>query len=189
MGFVVIIDGNIGSGKSTLLKKLSSTFTVVFEKIDEWPLEQFYKEPSKYAFDLQCKILYSMPLPTYDYCIHERCPQSSNYVFWKHLVDTYQVTKKEEEMYQALYALNEWKSNVYIYLRCSPEKCFENIKTRTQTGDSEIDIKYLKAIHSAYEDFIKHVPNVHIVDAEQDENTVYNNVCDILGCRRHRHCT
>lgn len=188
MGFVVVIDGNIGSGKSTLLKKLSSAFTVVYERINEWPLDEFYKNPKKWAFALQCKILHTMPRPTHDYCIHERCPQSSNFVFWKHLVDTYQASKKEDDMYQTLYSLNEWKSDVYIYLRCSPEKCFENIKHRVQSGDNDITLKYLKDIHESYENFIRHVPNVKIVDAEQDEQTVYNNVCDILGCQR-RHCT
>ncbi len=180
---IVVIDGNIGSGKSTLLKKLSSAFTVVTEKIDEWPLEEFYSDPSRWALALQIKILQTMARPTVD-CIHERCPQSSNYVFWKHMVDTNQVSAHENTIYQDLYARMEWKSDMYIYLRCSPEKCFQNIKKRVQDGDSSVTLEYLHSIHDKYEEFVKRVPNVKIVDADQDETTVYNNVSDILGCRK-----
>lgn len=182
---IIVIDGNIGSGKSTLLRKLASSFTVVTEKIHDWPLEQFYSDPSRWAFALQVKILQSMGKPSSDKTIiHERCPQSSNFVFWEHFVDTRQVTDVENKIYQDLYSVLEWKSDMYIYLRCSPEKCFQNVQKRVQVGDSDVNLEYLEQIHEKYEEFIKRLPNVHVVDADQDETTVYNNVCDILGCRR-----
>lgn len=183
---IVVVDGNIGSGKSTLLKKLSSAFHVVTEKIHDWPLDEFYNDPRRWAFTLQVKILQSMSRPddTGHTIIHERCPQSSNFVFWKHFVDSKQVTETENRVYQDVYAMLEWKSDIYIYLRCSPEKCFQNVQKRTQAGDSGVNLDYIRCIHERYEEFMKHLPNVCIIDADQDETTVYNNICDILGCRK-----
>ncbi len=181
---IAVVDGNIGSGKSTLLKNLSRSFNVVTEKIVKWPLEEFYKDPSRWAMALQIRILQTMTRPTYETCFHERCLQSSNYVFWKHFVDEGLVSKTEDEIYQDLYKKYEWKSDLYIYLRCSPEKCFENIQKRTQVGDASVSLEYLRKIHAKYEEFIQNIPNVIIIDAEQDESTVYNNVCSIIGCRQ-----
>jgi deoxyadenosine/deoxycytidine kinase len=182
---IIVVDGNIGSGKSTLLRNLSSKFTVVPEKIHDWPLEEFYKDPTRWAFALQVKILQTMPRPTCSgIVIHERCPQSSNFVLWKHLVDKGKVSATEDKIYQDLYAGMEWKSDVYIYMRCSPEKCFQNIHRRVQVGDTGITFEYIKSMHEKYENYVKQIPNVIIIDAEQDETQVYNNVCGIIGCLR-----
>jgi deoxyadenosine/deoxycytidine kinase len=156
----------------------------VTEKIEKWPLEEFYKDPSRWAMTLQIRILQTMSKPTYDMCFHERCLQSSNYVFWKHSMDEGLVSKIEDEIYQDLYKRFEWKSDMYVYLRCSPEKCFENIQKRTQTGDKSVSIEYIRKINTKYEEFIQNIPNVIIIDAEQDEKTVYDNVCSIIGCRQ-----
>lgn len=181
---IIVIDGNIGSGKSTLLSKLSSAFKVYKEPIQDWPLEEFYKDVRTWALPLQIQILTTMKKPkTDDICFYERCLQSSNFVFWKHLVETSQVSREHDKVYQDLYKLYEWKCDMYVYLRCSPEKCFDNISKRTQTGDSHINLEYLKSIHRNYEKFISKIPNVIIIDAEQDENTVYNNICNVIGCR------
>lgn len=185
---IVVVDGNIGSGKSTLLTKLSNSFKVIKEPIDDWPLEEFYKDPYTWALPLQIQILQTMKKPEYDgVCFHERCLQSSNFVFWKHLVETNQVPHKQNQVYQDLFKLYEWKCDMYIYLRCSPEKCFENISKRVQDGDSHVTLNYLKDIHKKYEDFVSTMPCAVIVDAEQDENTVYNNICKLIGCRLSPH--
>lgn len=182
---IVVVDGNIGSGKSTLLNKLASTFKVYKEPIQDWPLEEFYKDVRTWALPLQIQILQTMKKPTDDsVCFYERCLQSSNFVFWKHLVDTNQVPNEHNKIYQQIYKLYEWKCDVYVYLRCSPEKCFENISKRVQAGDTHITLEYLKDIHRNYEEFIKTIPSVVIIDAEQDETTVYNNICRLIGCRQ-----
>ena len=182
----IVIDGNIGSGKSTVLDNISRDYKVVKERISEWPLEEFYKDPCKWAFPLQIKILQTMTKPTAP-CFHERCLQSSKYVFWKHLVETTQVTHIEDVIYQDLFKKYEWECDVYVYLRCSPEKCLKNISKRIQDGDSHISLEYLQSIHEKYEEYVKTIPNVLIIDAEQDENSVYNNIFKVLGCLRQLH--
>jgi deoxyadenosine/deoxycytidine kinase len=183
---IVVIDGNIGSGKSTVLSRLSRLFKVVKEPISDWPLEEFYTDPYNWALPLQIKILQSMKKPETT-CFHERCLQSSNFVFWKHLVETNKVPSKHDPIYQELFKLYEWECDVYVYLRCSPEKCFENISKRVQDGDSHITLEYLKDIHTKYEEFVSTIPNALVIDAEDDENTVYNNICKLIGCRLSQH--
>lgn len=181
---IVVVDGNIGSGKSTVLEKLSTTHKVYKEPIHDWPLEDFYRDPSTWALPLQIQILQTMKKPE-EACFHERCLQTSNFVFWKHLVDTHVVTREKDKIYQDMYKLYEWKCDVYVYLRCSPEKCFENIKKRTQAGDTQITLEYLEAIHRNYETFVHTIPNAIIIDSEnQDESEVYNNICQVIGCRQ-----
>ena len=54
----VVIDGNIGSGKTTQLGLLEKTgYTVRREAIQDWPLEEFYKDPARWAFLLHTSIL------------------------------------------------------------------------------------------------------------------------------------
>jgi thymidylate kinase len=148
---IVIIDGNIGSGKSTQIKLLDNIgFRTRKEPIEKWPLKQFYEDPSRWAFVLQMKILETYCTPE-EVCIYERCMQSSKDVFWKHLVSSKVVTSVEDHIYREWYNRVEWKPDVIIYLRSTPEKCFERIQTRHQTGDGQISLDYLQSIHSNYE--------------------------------------
>ena len=54
----IVIEGNIGAGKTTQLGLLESRgWNVRREAIDQWPLEDFYKDPKRWAFLLHMKIL------------------------------------------------------------------------------------------------------------------------------------
>ena len=54
----IVIDGNIGVGKSTQLRLLEQVgYKVYREPIDDWSLELFYKDQSRWAFLLQMQIL------------------------------------------------------------------------------------------------------------------------------------
>lgn len=53
-----------------------------------------------------------------------------------------------------------------IYLRCTPEKCFERTKKRQREEESEIPLEYLTMIHNKHEEWFKTYPsdNVLIID-------------------------
>ena len=186
---IISIDGNIGCGKSTLIQLLKSKGVIITERIHEWPLEDFYKDPSRWALALQMKILQTMthPITTeYSFVFHERCLQSSNHVFWRHLLETKQVTRVEDEIYQDAFKKYEWSPDMIIYLRCSPEKCFDNIQKRHQVGDSSISYDYLKSLHEKYEECMKNVQGgVIVIDVDSlCETDVYNYVCNMIGFHR-----
>jgi deoxyadenosine/deoxycytidine kinase len=151
----VIVDGNIGSGKTTqieLLKKLG--FQTKKEPIEHWPLKQFYEDPPRWAFLLQMKILESYSDAPEGY-VYERCMTSSKDVFWKCMVDSGIASSIEDKVYEEWFHKVVWNPDVLIYLRSKPEKCFERIQTRHQTGDAKISLDYLQKIHSYYEDMHK----------------------------------
>lgn len=176
----IVIDGSIGSGKTTLLKKLSEIgYNVKYEAIDEWPLEEFYKDPERWTLALQLSIIKSMELPS-DGTIHERCIQTSNRVFFRLIRDSYNISDIDAQLYEYFYNKHVWIPDKHIYLKASPEKCFQNIQKRTQTGDSFVSLEYLKKLDSYYERFIQENPSILIVDAECDIETVFKNVCSLI---------
>lgn len=154
----IVIDGNIGAGKSTQLCLLESHgFKVRREPIAEWSLDLFYSNPSRWAFLLQMQILNSYSSDN-EYDVYERCPLSSNYVFWKNLVRHGTVTRDEDIIYQKYYEKMNWQPDLFIYLATTPEYVFGRIQSREQVGDSKITLDYLKELHESYSKFLKSVP-------------------------------
>ena len=47
---------------------------------------------------------------------------------------------------------NIWKSNLYIYLRSSPNKSLERINHRGRLNELNIDINYITDIHNLHEE-------------------------------------
>jgi hypothetical protein len=114
----VVIDGNIGSGKTTQLNLLEQKrWTVQREPIDNWPLELFYKDKSRWALLLQMKILQTLqPVETKDVIIYERCLLSTRYVFWEHLLQKKLVRPEENDVYCYQYDKDTWFPDLYIFL-------------------------------------------------------------------------
>jgi deoxyadenosine/deoxycytidine kinase len=177
----IVIDGPIGSGKTTILRMLQEIgYNVRFEQINQWPLEQFYKDPRRWAFTLQMAILKTMEIPE-DGTIHERCIQTSNHVFWEMLSDTF--SPIENEIYQYFYEKHVWIPDIHIYLDATPEKCFENIQKRIQTGDSFVTMEYMVKLDQAYKKFTEKHPIIKI-DANLCISEVFKNVCQVIGCQQ-----
>lgn len=145
----IVIDGNIGSGKSTQVKLLEQEgFTVLTEQIDDWPLEDFYKDPTRFALPLQLAVLKSFQKPGVQ--IYERSPESSREVFWKMLLDDGTVNVEDDKKYREAYKLSGWYPDVHIYIDTPPQVCFERLKSRKQIGDYSISLEYIKKIDMYY---------------------------------------
>ena len=55
--------------------------------------------------------------------------------------------------------------NAVVYLRSTPELCYERIKLRGRSGEEDITLKYLQDLNQAHEDWIKcYAANDDIVD-------------------------
>jgi deoxyadenosine/deoxycytidine kinase len=157
----IVIDGNIGVGKSTQLRLLEGVgYRVKREPINDWSLDLFYKDQSRWALLLQLQILEGFhssarsDTPT----VYERCPISSNHVFWENLLQQGLVTKDEDRLYQRFYDKMSWKPDLYIYLNCPPEESFRRIQERKQAGDTKITLEYMKKLHSLYDKLLMSMP-------------------------------
>lgn len=181
----IVIDGNIGSGKTTQLGILETAgWLVKREPLDQWPLELFYKDMSRWALLLQLKILQTIrPSPDpEEVTVYERCLLSTRYVFWEYLWSNKLVRSEEHDVYENAYEKYKWYPDVYIYLSKAPELAHEHIQRRGQTGDKSVTLKYLQDLDVLYTRMLMHVPcHVHVVNASRTPEQIHAEVSAILS--------
>jgi len=179
----VVIDGNIGSGKTTQLDLFEAKgYRVRREPIEKWPLEEFYKDPRRWAFYFHMKILQTLrPLKTSKTVIYERSLLSSRWVFWEVLKKKGLVTKGEDEAYSAFYDEFAWYPDLYIFLSKTPELAWEHIRLRNQKGDSGVSIEYWKELDVEYKKLLKIVPCVvHVINANKSVEEIHKEIYSII---------
>jgi deoxyadenosine/deoxycytidine kinase len=170
----ICIDGNIGVGKSTILGRLKDLGYKVFpEPIDEWPLDLFYSDPSRWGFTLQLAILKNQRCTD---GIHERCAKTSRDIFWQAQLNAGSVTDTEDMLYRFFVDKHGWEPDIHIVLRAPPEHCLRNIHKRTQTGDTSVTLEYLETIDRLYTRLIENNPWIRVVDATDPIEIVLENV-------------
>ena len=175
----VVIDGNIGSGKTTQLGILEAKGYRVFrEPIEEWPLEEFYKDPKTGSFPLHMTILKT--LQNRGPAVYERSLLSSRWVFWEWAKARGLVM--HSPIYEYFYEKHTWAPDVYIFLSKSPEECFRHVQNRGQTGDTHVSLEYLKELDALYQKMIKHVPcRVHVLNAHAPPEEIHEKILKILN--------
>lgn len=180
----VVIDGNIGSGKTTQLGLLEKRgWRVRREPIDEWPLEEFYKDPKRWAFYFHMVILQTLrPVKTPETVIYERSLLSSRWVFWPVLLKKDVVTKQEDATYAKFYDQYAWYPDLYIFLTKDLDLAWEHIQKRHQAGDTGVTLEYLKELGEEYQKLIRNVPcRVYIVNANRSVEEIHKEICGILS--------
>jgi deoxyadenosine/deoxycytidine kinase len=187
MSRIISLCGNIGSGKSTLVSNLNqnqNSYHVVQEPISEMNdlLVKYYKDFSKWAFHLQCKVLLlynkiKTSLNSECNYIIERSPIESKHIFAKALYNSGNLTKIEFQLYQEVYESLGWCPDYIIYIRTNPEVCYERIKQRSRECETEITLEYITQLHNLYESFFekyKHSKNIVLIDGNENPEDVYN---------------
>jgi deoxyadenosine/deoxycytidine kinase len=179
---MIVIDGNIGSGKTTQLDLLEKKgFKVRREPIDEWPLEEFYKDPARWAFFFHMTLLKTQNKPGRG-VIYERSLFSSRYVFWPVLLKKGVVIQKEEDLYEYFWNRFSWKPSLFIYLSKDPELAFKHIQTRGQAGDTGVTLEYLKDLDKEYKNLMLKIPcRVRVVNANREPEKIHAEICQILS--------
>ena len=197
---VISIEGNIGTGKSTFITNLKSYFeknnieNVIFlqEPVDEWLnikdkegnhiIEKFYADKKKYSFSFQM-MAYISRLSNIKkilkekqdvIIISERSLFTDKNVFAKMLYDDNQIEEIEYTIYNKWF--NDFIDDIpfksIIYLRTTPEICFERIKKRNRDGESDIPLDYLKSCHQYHENWInnesRNNQNVLFIECNDD---------------------
>jgi len=176
---IITIDGNIGSGKTSILNHLHSNYNIYvdLEPIDKWKpfLDNIYNNKKNY-FNFQIRVWldrsWIQEKDGNPNIIMERSPFFINRTFNKYIYENNLITSQEHNIITELYKKSNiiWKSNYFIYLRSSPERCLERILLRGRENELDISIDYLRYIHNlheqTYEKAIHKGYNIIVVDVE-----------------------
>jgi len=194
-----ILEGNIGVGKTTFLDLLNKNvpeIKVFLEPTGNWTktvygqslLANFYKEPKRWAYTMEtltmvCRVQNHVndQNNSNQRFIVERSIYSGHYCFALNGYENGYFSKIEWSVY------NEWVNFLinkrcrpphgFIYLKASPEVCFERIKKRNRFSEKDVTLAYIKQIEKYHEQFLvekrnifenlKNVP-VLILDCNED---------------------
>lgn len=164
-GAVISIEGLIGCGKTTLVTNLCDKHNYIpfFEPVETNPyLEDYYKEPKRYAFTMQVHLLwerYKMFQNAYyrslqgEVCVLDRSPQGDYAFALVQDTDGY-FTKNEFQTYKNMNQILHSQmanSDLVIWLDISPEEVVERIKKRSRNCECNIPIEYLQHLYDAYQ--------------------------------------
>ena len=158
----IVIEGVIGVGKTTLTRMLAEEVDAkpVFEKPDTNPfLEDFYKDPERFAFQTQLFFLLSRYRQQqelfqselfYDYLI-------SDYLFAKdRIFATLNLGDRELLLYDKIAVLLEegiLKPDLVVYLQSNPERLMKNIRKRGRSYEKELTEEYIRSLNEVYNSF------------------------------------
>jgi deoxyadenosine/deoxycytidine kinase len=169
----ICIEGCIGAGKSSLAKLLSQDMNarLILEEFEDNPfLPKFYKEPEKYAFQLELSFLAERyqqlkdKLHTPD-IFH---PQTiSDYIINKSLIFAKNnLVKDEFSLYQKLFGIVDNsipKPDLLVYLYLNAEQLKANIQKRGRDYEQEIEYDYLEKIQDGYFDYLKQIQDFPVL--------------------------
>ena len=193
MAAIYSIDGNIGSGKSRLIcelqknKAFGKNIVFIQEPVQIWNkikdgegrtiIENFYKNKLKWAFSFQImayisrlvqlkKIIRENPKSI---LITERCTYTDRFVFAKMLYNDGMINDIDMKKY--LMWFDEFMKDIpikgFIYVKTSPQKCFERVKKRNRKGEI-IPIKYLEKCHIYHQDWLINEQNILTLNGNQE---------------------
>ena len=203
MHFIFSIEGNIGSGKSTLVKILKThtpqielkhfKFVYLPEPVDEWGkiknesgvgiLEEFYANPSKWAFSFQMMAYISriailkktIKENPHSIIISERSVYTDKNVFAKMLYDEKNICEIDYQIYNKWFDefVKDLPISGLIYVNTTPGKCFERVNKRNRQGEC-IPLEYLTRCGNYHDEWISSHTNVLTLDGNIDFKEINN---------------
>jgi deoxyadenosine/deoxycytidine kinase len=161
----IAVEGVIGVGKTSLAKLLAERLDarLILEQPEENPfLEDFYKDPRRYAFQTQMFFLVSryqeLKEKTQPDLFHEGIV--SDYLFQKdRIFANINLSDRELHLYDQVAPLLERElvpPDLVVYLQGSPEVLLERIRQRGRAYERLMEPKYIGSLVEAYNYFFFH---------------------------------
>lgn len=190
---IVSVMALIGAGKSTLVNKLASNnnYTTFEEPVDNNPfLRKYYKDPNRWSFTLQVFYLWEKYKQAQEAFMKSMKGETvvldssiySDFAFAMLQYGRGYFTDDEYNTYSNMHKIIAAQTaypDLVIWLQLSQEQTLERIKERSRHYESEIPLKYLKNLSTAYqlvlEKLSKHT-TIITVDATPSADIVYENV-------------
>ncbi len=161
----IAVEGVIGVGKTSLAKLLAERLQarLILEQPEENPfLEDFYKDPRRYAFQTQMFFLVSryqeLKERTQPDLFHEGIV--SDYLFQKdRIFANINLSDRELHLYDQVAPLLERElapPDLVVYLQGSPEVLLERVRQRGRAYERLMEPKYIGTLVEAYNYFFFH---------------------------------
>lgn len=194
----VVIEGNIGAGKTSLASRIADEYNarLVLEQFADNPfLPKFYKEPDKYAFQLELSFLASRYKQLNEEFGTRDMFKSftvADYYFMKSLVFAATTLKGDEyNLYRQIFYIiygQMPKPDIYVYLHQTPGRLLENIGRRGRDYEKHITAEYLQKIQESYFSFFRQNPgaryliiDVNNIDFVENEEH-YRKLTETIFC-------
>lgn len=198
-GLRIAIEGNIGVGKSSLLPRLKEqlpgAWEVMDERADEDPefkelLEAFNKDPNKQA-QFQSWIT-QRRLKEFQNLGYNPVHYLFERSFLGEIVFCHANFMRHEQpsgaymsyYYNIVSALKQCRYDAVVYLKASPEKCFERIRYRARKEENTISFEYVRHLHACYETHLPEaarVLNIPVLTVDWENFGSTDQVCGQLS--------
>ena len=199
----VVIDGLIFSGKTTAIHNLKSrlfssadtTYNFFEEPVESWMnegwLEKYYSNISKFASSFQIRIILSHiqqkneiekinvdQKSTNIVNICERSAITTLNVFSKMLVADGVLDDIEFKLHEQMIEMFKYKRpDMLIYLNIDPEIALLRNLKRMRSGESNIQIEYLRKLNQAYLNELENLAeNIIVIDGTLDEEVIVEKI-------------
>ena len=196
----VVIEGNIGAGKTSLASRIADDYNaqLALEQFADNPfLPKFYKEPDKYAFQLELSFLagrYKQLNEEFGTRDMFKSFTVADYYFMKSLVFAATTLKGDEyNLYRQIFYIiygQMPKPDIYVYLHQAPGRLLENIGRRGRDYEKHITAEYLQKIQESYFSFFRQNPgaryliiDVNNIDFVENEDH-YRKLTETIFCRQ-----
>ena len=186
--YYIAIEGVIGAGKTSLARLLAEKLdgNLVLENAEENPyLADFYRNPRRYAFQIQLFFLISryrqlLNLPQGD-LFHKYL--IADYIFTKdRIFAVLNLERRDLVLYERVATLMEKelpRPDLVIYLQSNTERLMANIKKRKIDYEKQISTEYIKRLNEAYNEFFFRYAETPILVINSTEIDFVNNEEDL----------
>jgi len=176
---MISIEGNIGAGKSFLCDLLKENgITVSKEPVMDWKfgeinvLDEFYKNPPKYACIFQTLVLRSRveQVRGIGSGVIERSV-ASDFLFGslQYTLGNMDDVEYASYLYQYEQAIKDTPTiHGYIYIKTPVDVCIPRIIKRHRLEESDIPPWYLEKLGEAHDEWLNKLDNVLVLDGSKD---------------------